>query len=229
MRHSALCVYVNTYMASIGTLIIVPKICTCCLLVRSHLSLQSDKTIYEAYLEGNVMTMSTLGIMCAPRTSLKQKRKSIMKALRVICELAHYNDARDFEESARLSFSRVENQIQCVLHLHKRIIEKVVAILFTWSLDELTSEVKTKRVNQFDQLQLYINTLALVNYNKPGHWKCPIKYGDEISDASFPDGQAKKVEEKLENIIKKALTLEESRAAECNEVCKRLTWIFRIL
>jgi phosphomevalonate kinase len=78
----------------------------------------------------------------------------------------------------------------CFLHLHKRIIEKLVTLLFTQSLDELVSKMK-----------------------------CIIKNGDEAGDASFTDGQAKNVEEKLAEIIDKALTLEESRATDWTENC----------
>jgi hypothetical protein len=43
---------------------------------------------------------------------------------------------------------------------------------------------------------------------KPGHWKCPIKNGDEVGDCSFTDMQAKYIEDKLGDIIEKAFTLE---------------------
>jgi hypothetical protein len=43
---------------------------------------------------------------------------------------------------------------------------------------------------------------------KPGHWKCPIKNGDKVSDCSFTYMQAKDIEEKLGDIIEKAFTLE---------------------
>jgi hypothetical protein len=41
---------------------------------------------------------------------------------------------------------RVENQVPCILHLHKRLVEKVITLLFTDSLDELAREEKTKRI-----------------------------------------------------------------------------------
>jgi hypothetical protein len=56
-------------------------------------------------------------------------------------------------------------------------------------------------VKHIEQHRSYINTLALGNENNPGHWKCPIKNGDEDGDATLKDGQAKKVEEKLEGML----------------------------
>jgi hypothetical protein len=135
-------------------------------------------------------------------TDIFEKSTSIITALRFIYKLAHYNYANDFEESVKHSFIHVENQIFCVLHLHKRIIEKVMTLLFTRSLEELISDVKIKRVQNIEMHSSYINTLALGDENQPGYWKCPVKNGDEVGDASFTDGQAKKVEEKRDGILK---------------------------
>jgi hypothetical protein len=95
-----------------------------------------------------------------------------------------------------------------VLHWHKRGIEKEITLLFTRSLDELTSEGKRKWIKHIETLQSYVNTLAVGNERKPGHWKCPIKNSDEVGDGSLSDMHAKYIEEKLDPIIEKALTLQ---------------------
>jgi hypothetical protein len=112
-------------------------------------------------------------ITCAPKTSFKSKRKQIIKSLRIISRFSCYNDAICFGQYVDKFYSRVEDQVLCVLHLHKRIIEKVITLLVTRSDDELTSEEKTKRVKHIVVLQSYINTIALGSVMKPGHWKCP--------------------------------------------------------
>jgi hypothetical protein len=119
----------------------------------------------------------------------------------------------------------VEDQVFCVLHLHKWIIEKVITLLFTRSVDELASEEKTKRVKHIVVLQSYINTIALGSVTKPGHWKCPVKNQQEVGDCSFTDGQAKKVEQQLPGIIAKALVLEGSKADDWVNVITKLEWI----
>jgi hypothetical protein len=124
---------------------------------------------------------------------------------------AHYRDALTFGEPVKGSYSKVENQVPCVLHLHRRVIEKVMTLLFTRSLDELTSGDKTKRIKHIERIQSYLNTLALGSKNKPGHWKCPIKNGDKVGYCSFTDMQTKDIEEQLGDIIEKAFTLEISR------------------
>jgi hypothetical protein len=121
---------------------------------------------------------------------------------------AHFHDAFIFRESVWCSFSKVETQIPCVLHLHKRVVEKVLTLLFTHSLDELTSEGHTKRITHIETLQSYVNTLTLSNERKPGHWKCPIDNGDGVGGCSFTDMQAKYIEEKLGPIIEKDWTLQ---------------------
>jgi hypothetical protein len=89
--------------------------------------------------------------------------------------------------------------------------------------------VNTKRVQNIEQLQLYSNVLAFGKENKSVHWKFQIKNGDEVGNASFKDGQIKVVEGNLADIIRKALTLEESRADDWTEVFKRLARILSTL
>jgi hypothetical protein len=74
-----------------------------------------------------------------------------------------------------------------------------------------------------------VNTIALGSDTKPGHWKCPIRNGDEVGDCSFTDLQAKDIEEKLGDIIEKAFTLDKSRKDDWNEVTKKMTWILTTL
>jgi hypothetical protein len=52
---------------------------------------------------------------------------------------AHYHGAVTFGESVKGSYSKVENQVPCVLHLHNRVIEKELTLLFTHSIDQLAS------------------------------------------------------------------------------------------
>jgi hypothetical protein len=104
------------------------------------LPLETASTQYKRYIQNVVKTLSTLGITCAPKISLKSKRKQIIKSLRIISRFSRYNDTICFGQSVDKSYSRVEDQVFCVLHLHKRIIEKVITLLFTRSVDELASE-----------------------------------------------------------------------------------------
>jgi hypothetical protein len=97
---------------------------------------------YATYLENIVATVSMLGLVIAPKTSLKSKRNSIIRALHIMRKYAHYHDAFTFGESVKGSYSKAENEVPCVLHLHKRVIENVLTLLFTRSFDELASEGK---------------------------------------------------------------------------------------
>jgi hypothetical protein len=160
---------------------------------------------------------------------LKSKTNYIIRALRIIRKYAHYHDAFTFGESVKGSYSKVENQVPCVLHLHKRVIGKVLTLLFTRSLDELAIMEKTKRITHIERLQSYVNIIALGSDTKPGHWKCPIKNGDEVGDYSFTDMQAKDIEERFGEIIEKALTLDKSHKDDWHEVTKKMTWVLTTL
>jgi hypothetical protein len=74
---------------------------------------------------------------------------------------AHYNDVFTCGGSVKGSYSKLENQVPCVLILHKRIIEKELMLLFTHSLDELASKEKTRQIKHIETLQSYVNTLVL--------------------------------------------------------------------
>jgi hypothetical protein len=88
---------------------------------------------YATYLENVVSTLSTLGLAIAPILLLKSKTNSIIRALRIMRKYAHYHDAFTFGESVKGSYSKVDNQVPCVLHLQKRVIEKVLT-LFSYAL-----------------------------------------------------------------------------------------------
>jgi hypothetical protein len=73
---------------------------------------------YATYFENVVTTLSTLGIMIAPKTNLKHETTSIIRALRIMRKYAKFHYAFTFAESVRCSCSKVENQVPCVFHLH---------------------------------------------------------------------------------------------------------------
>jgi hypothetical protein len=184
---------------------------------------------YKRYVEKVGATMRTLGSACPNDKKVLSKRISIVQALNIISKYGYYTDVLAFTLSIDGAFSRPEDQIFCILHLHKREIEKIITLLFTRSVDELNTDVKKKRVAHIELLQSHVNTLALGSVEKPGHWKCPVKNGEEVGDCSFTDGQSKQVEEQLSHIIDNALTLEASRGSEWKNVCKRMTWIMTTL
>jgi hypothetical protein len=115
---------------------------------------KADKAAHARFLDSISKTLSTLGIICAINTSLTSKRKSIVSTLQIIDRYAYYNDAIAFGESVIEPSSIVDNKICCVLHLHKRVIEKLITLLFTWSVDELEKEEKKVRVQRIYYLSL---------------------------------------------------------------------------
>jgi hypothetical protein len=66
-----------------------------------------ETNTYATYLENLVTTLSTLGITCAPKTSLKRKTNSITIALRIMRKYAHLHDAFTFTECVWGSFSKI--------------------------------------------------------------------------------------------------------------------------
>jgi hypothetical protein len=141
----------------------------------------------------------------------------------MIVKYYYYHDVLAFKVSVKDSMISVENQICCMLRLHKRLIEKVITLPFPRSLDKLDNEEKTKRVRHIKKCRKLINMLALGTGIKPCHWKCTIKNGQKVGDSSFIDGQAKKVDDELPNIIAAAPLLDMSKAGDWLEVTEMMS------
>jgi hypothetical protein len=76
---------------------------------------------------------------------------------------------------------------------------------------------------------LCVNTLDLGGEAKPGHWKCPVENENEVGDCSFTDVQAKNVEQKLPEIIDRALKLYTSRPQAWKDVVLKMRKIMTTL
>jgi hypothetical protein len=112
--------------------------------------------------------MIKFNLTCAQNTSLKSKCKNFINYLRTLSGYSHHHDAITFAESFRHSFSRVDDQVLCVMHLHTQIIEKVIMLLFTPSVDELASEARTKLVKHTNVLQSYTKRNIVGQCDKSG-------------------------------------------------------------
>jgi hypothetical protein len=190
---------------------------------------KSYNAAHAQFLDSVSKKPSTLGIICATNTSLTSKRKSIVSALHIIYRYAYHNDTIYFGESVRESLSKVDNQIFCVLHVDKRVIEKVISLLFTWYADELKKEERKIRVQHIYYLSLFVNSLAWGSEAKPGHWKCPVKNESKVRDCSFTYVQANNVELKLPEIIDGALKLHASRPRGWKDAVLKITKIMTTL
>jgi hypothetical protein len=63
---------------------------------------------------------------------------------------------------------KVDKCVPCILYLHKRIIEKLMTMVFCASLDEISTSNKAARKRQSKKISEYINTMAYFTPEEPG-------------------------------------------------------------
>jgi hypothetical protein len=145
---------------------------------------------------------------------LPNERKELVgKMLFFICRLKHCHNAVKFENCLNVSKSRVEDAVPCILHMHKRIIEKVMTLIFIIALDEASSTNKSTRAKKVADMEHHINTIAFGTEDKPGRYCIPYdKQKSEILDVSFNDEWAQRLEKKFEVLIPLMLKKPSSRS-----------------
>jgi hypothetical protein len=102
---------------------------------------------------------------------------------------------------------KVDNQIPCILHVHKRVLDKLMTMIFCVSLDEVSTTNKAARKRQCKNIAQYINTLAYGNDDDPENYKVPYdtKTG-KIAEVKFDDSRPKQLELHLKKKIPKIIT-----------------------
>jgi hypothetical protein len=67
------------------------------------------------------------------------KKKVLRKILYCVQRFKYITDCLAFEESVATDLVKVDKCVPCILHLHKRIIEKFMTMVFYASLDEIST------------------------------------------------------------------------------------------
>jgi hypothetical protein len=88
----------------------------------------------------------------------------------------------------------VANDVPCILHLHKRVIDKMLSMILL-------------RLRHGEKMSRMINEHVLGLHDDPGTYSVPMdgKSG-ELWEVKFNDGYAKLVELKLSALLPKLLT-----------------------
>jgi hypothetical protein len=131
----------------------------------------------------------------------------VSRLLRCVCRFKLIDDCLTFEAPVSKAIVKVENKIPCMLHLHKKVIEKLITIFFCVSLDEVSTINKAARKYQCNKIAQYINSLAYSTADDPGNYKLnyDTKSG-KIAEVKFDDSHAKQLELHLQKNILKIIT-----------------------
>jgi hypothetical protein len=100
--------------------------------------------------------------------------------------------------------------VPCILHMHKRLIEKVMTLIFVLTLDEASASNNGAREKKAKEIEKIINTIAFGTADKPGRYSVPYdKQKSEILDVNHE--WAQKLEKEMEQIIPLILKKQSSR------------------
>jgi hypothetical protein len=140
------------------------------------------------------------------------KKKVVRKMLFYVQRFKYITDCLAFEESVATALVKVDNCVPCILHLHKRIIEKLLTMVFCASLDEISTSNKAARKRQAKKISEYINTIAYGTPEDPGNYQVPFdsKTG-KIAEVKFDDSRAKLLELHLPKILEVILMNEPNK------------------
>jgi hypothetical protein len=158
---------------------------------------------YDAQLKH---TLLQLGILQA--SSLKDipaKKQMAVTAMKMICKFSWYSDEINFKNLGSNAMGSLEDSIPCDLHLHRRVVEKNIEILFIHSINKNGNDTDSGRLRPAKKLEFWVNTIAFGNEEEPGSYVLPMNKDGTVGDIKFNDAWAKKIEKSLAELLPKML------------------------
>jgi hypothetical protein len=100
-----------------------------------------------AYAQKLSATMDTLRLW-KENCNLSQPEKVDLghRSHNLVCRMQYYQYVFDFEGSVSRDMIKVQHTVPCILHLHKRIIEKIMSLVYALYLNELSKDNKQQRL-----------------------------------------------------------------------------------
>jgi hypothetical protein len=157
-----------------------------------------------SYQQAVLKMLNTLGLgVKYAHALLPEQVEAVIYSLYHICEMCKWTAASSFNDSVTAAMMKIENTVPCMLHLHKRIIEKILSLV---SLGVQESN-KAARLRHTELMVKWLNEKAFGEPDDPGTYSVPMdeKTG-ELGEVKFNDNYAQRVEETLADILPKFLT-----------------------
>jgi hypothetical protein len=161
-----------------------------------------------SYQQVVLKTLNALGVgVKYAHALLPDQVKAVRHSLSHKCKMCRWTDASRFNNIVAADIMNIENAMPCILHLHKRVIEKIVSLVFLRSLSEQESN-KAARFRHTVLVGNWLNEKAFGEPNDPGTYSIPMdKNTGELGEVKFNDNYAKRVEETLADLVPKILTM----------------------
>jgi hypothetical protein len=107
-------------------------------------------------------------------TTVPERESLIEKYLFRLCRLKKYHDVLSYKSRTEESKSKPHDAIPCVLNMHKRMIEKLISMLFKEALHEASPSNKFIHFRKAQDIGKQVNIIAFSTVEKPGHYNVPF-------------------------------------------------------
>jgi hypothetical protein len=145
-------------------------------------------------------TLDKFGVLTSVHRMLVLEQKYIARAM-ITCltRIVRYNDVIAYEASVVNMMVLADNQLQCILHLRKRVMEKIMSMIYSISLDEVSTTNKNARKRQAGKIAEIINVSA---FGKPGTYKVPYDpHTGKVGEVKYDNSPAKYLEDILPEML----------------------------
>jgi hypothetical protein len=155
-------------------------------------------------------TLDKLGVLGSVHKLEGPEKKRLARViLTCLACISRCKDLLAYKSSVLQAMVLAEHQVPCILHLHKRVMEKIMSMIYSISLDEVLKTNKNARKRQVGNISGIINVSAFGRPGDPGTYKVPFgpKTG-KVGEVKFDDSRAKYLEPFLPTILSLIITKE---------------------
>jgi hypothetical protein len=90
-----------------------------------------------AYQQAVLKTLNTLRLgQKYARAEFPEQVEGLCTHLAIVCRMMALTDVACFKHSVSTSNMKIENDVPCILHMHKRLMDKILSIIMLKSLAE---------------------------------------------------------------------------------------------
>jgi hypothetical protein len=115
-------------------------------------------------------TLGQLGVALPKDTTWSRRREVLREDLLILQCITSGKGVRKFRDIGENALTAVDWDVPCLLHLHKRIIEKMASMLFIESLNEVKSKAAKHRIWKAKQIQKILNKTVFDTPSNKGQY-----------------------------------------------------------
>jgi hypothetical protein len=93
--------------------------------------------VFMAYQQAVLKTLSTMGLgEKYARAEFIEQVEGLLTHLALVCRMMALTDVACFKHSVSTEMIKIEIYVPCILHLHTRLMEKILSLIMSKSLAE---------------------------------------------------------------------------------------------